>query len=421
MAKPKLTDYEIETVISSLNNAGSSIIDFNEVKQSLVLGDQTIERFRNLIIPELNNRGFIANVNGNNIHFESPQKNTSSTSNSELTNLSHQFITPRNYSDLMIAVRMNGTPLFVGPKGCGKSITAEVLCHDLGKNYFKRDNYKVTRFSLGGCFNPADLLGEMLLFDSPLGGGVITKYVYGYLSEAVENGYALILDEVDCASPEVNSLLQRITETDGKIIIKTEKGSISIKRHPHYRLIYTANTYLTGDYTGMFAGAMNQNSAFRDRITAIFEFDYTPEHECMILLKDYKLPPKVVEALYGTQAAPMNGLVNVVRAACKAGTIQDSLSMRTITEFAKHYAAFNGPDKNKSYSWHKAMNICFVRKFPPQYHNQVRETIGKILGPELIPTEDRKEIEKHTDFLKSKGFFPTQDTYIPPELLGIYN
>ena len=49
----------------------------------------------------------------------------------------------------------------------------------------------------------------------------------------------------------------------------------------------------------------------------------------------------------------------------------------------------------------------------------ILETIQTVCGTELVPTLDRKEIEKHTDYLKRNGFFPLADTYLPEELKGI--
>jgi hypothetical protein len=427
MAKPGFSVTEIENIINrfeEINASNGNLIGFSEIKSALIPEDQTIERFRNLIIPILRKRGINITLNGTQFYYTKENEKVSNMeTNSNRTKLHHTYVAPLFYRDLLTSVLMNDNPLFQGPPGCGKSITAENIGWELADTVFKRPDYKVTRLSLGGYFNPADLIGEMLLLDSPHGKGVVTNYIYGHLTEAAEKGYMLICDEVDCMSPEANSAFQRITETDGRIVIKTEKGSVEIKKHPQYRLIFTSNTHLTGDPSGMFGGAQVQNAAFRDRIQTTFEFDYMPSYEVQILLKDYKMPPKVCEMLYGTISggiAPDKGLVNVLRAACKDGTIQAHLSMRTIMEFARHYKSYNGSDINKSHSWHKSMYYCFISKFPPQYRKQILEIIQTVCGSELVPTTDKKEIERHTDYLKKNGFFPLADTYLPEELKGVH-
>jgi hypothetical protein len=425
MAKPKYSPNETVEIAGYIKTNGLTEIDFDHIKGFLASSDQTIERFKNLIVPQLFKLGIKVSIKGNMIKVESNSQNGNepmkAESESNETRLTHQYVAPTNYLDCLTAILMGDNALFHGPPGCGKSLTAERIGHELGTEVFKRKDYKVGRLSLGGYFNPADLTGEMLLMDSPTGNGVVTQYIYGHLTEAVEKGYMLICDEVDCMSPEANSAFQRITETDGRVIIKTERGPVEIKKHPHYRLVFTSNTVLTGDPTGMFSGAQVQNSAFKDRINSIFEFDYMPMVERGILAKNYKLPTKVCEVLYGPNGTdPTKGIVNLIRAACKAGTIQAHLSMRTIVEVAKHYRAFNGKDVNKCHSWHKSMYYCFISKFPPQYQNTILGMIRQAVGEELVPTIDKREIEKHTDYLKRNGFFPTEDTYMPEELKALY-
>lgn len=426
MAKPKYSPHETTGIAGYIKSNGLTEFEFDHIKGMLATGDQTPERFRNLIIPQLLKLGIKISLDGQKVKVESmPQNNGNETMQAELesnkTKLTHQYVAPINYLDFFTAILMGDNALFYGPPGCGKSLTAEFIGHEMGKDIFKRNDYRVMRLSLGGYFNPADLTGEMLLMDSPHGTGVITKYIYGHLTEAVEKGYMLICDEVDCMSPEANSAFQRITETDGRVIVKTERGPVEIKKHPHYRLVFTSNTLLTGDPSGMFSGAQVQNSAFKDRINSIFEFDYQPMVERNILLKEYKLPAKVCEVLYGPNGTdPTKGIVNLIRAACKAGTIQAHLSMRTLVEVAKHYRAFNGRDKNKSHSWHKSMFYCFVSKFPPQYHGQILGMIRQACGEELVPSINKPEIEKHNDYLKRNGFFPTEETYLPEELKALY-
>ncbi len=419
MAIPKLHPDELKSILAFCNE--SKECDFADIKPFLSNADPTLERFRNLIAPEIRKKGIKVDIKGNTITFQHKEITQEMKPQEEISNktkLEHAYVAPKFYKDLLISVIMGDHPLFNGPKGCGKSLTAEYLGHEIGKKAFHRTDYRVTRISLGGYFNPSDLIGETLLFDAPSGNGTITKFVLGHLAEAVKYGYMLICDEVDCMSPEANSAFQRITETDGKVIIKTETGTLEIPKHPHYRLIFTSNTKMRGDSSGMFNGAQVQNSAFIDRIPITFEFDYMPEYEAIILKEQYKLPTVVCEMLYGSPAGTVQptGLVPMLREACKNGTIQDQLSMRTIMEFARHYRAFKGGDVDKCHSWHKSMEYCFVSKFPEQYHNVVKNTIKDVCGAELIPTSDRKIIDSHTAYLKAKGFFPTEETYLPQEL-----
>lgn len=432
MPRPNITDQEITAIVNLVMETGEEKVTLPEASILPLLheDDQTPDRVTKLLKDELSTKGIKVRKSGNGFVFRATTMAPVSSPNiiNEVsketgavdpkqwaTRLDHEYMTPRIiYSDVMIAIQNNCIPLLIGPPGCGKSIMLEQIAIDLGIPF--------KRISLNGVVDPADIIGDIQII-SDGNGGTVTKYTYGILTEAVEKGHMVIFDEVDTMHPMTNGIFQRITESDGQLVIKTEVGSKIIQKHPQYRVAYTANTDGYGDHTGMFAGAQVQNAAFLDRISIRFKVDYSPVTEHTILEENYKLPSGVLKALYGNDPTDPNNLVNTIRARCADSNGWNAfLTMRTIMEIGKNYKSYHGPGvgefANCTMSWHKTMLYCFVLAFPSIYQEDVKTLIRQMVGVEFSPTNDEDEIISPSvkKALKDKGFFPLADSFVPKQL-----
>lgn len=460
MDRPRSTPSERKKVTDLINNAmdsdGKCTLSKKDVHACLNQDDPDIEdRMISLIKPKLKKEGITFKSNSDNYNFtvkataikdcEETQTFTqkgvvniekgsipkvNANPSKGKTDIKHKYVYPPQFADVKHSILAGDIPLLVGPPGCGKSILLENVAHNLGEHHFNRpyalangelnpDRYKFIRMSLGGYIDPADIVGTVELVEDPEAnggkGGVTTKFVPGALTEAVEHGYMVIFDEWDTMSPETNSVFQRITETDGKMVIKTEKGAMVIDRHPHFRMAFTANTYGDGDETGMFGGAQPQNAALKDRINCIYSIDYNPPVERRILQDFYKLPPKLLDKLYGTDpdcTETDKALVNNLRANQKKNddTIRGFLTMRIMMQIGEKY---------KFFGYHKTFNNYFLMKFPPSDHETIKATMASIFGKGLVPSDDRDFIDSNKNAVSKSGFDPLEDGYVPDELKGL--
>lgn len=299
----------------------------------------------------------------------------------EVSKFKHTYRMPRIGLRVRQVLDKGGyKPVIIGPPGCGKSTLYEQIC-------LKRKK-PVIRRSLGGHITAEDLLGQFQAVTNKETGNPETVFVDGVVTYAMKHGIVLILDEIDQAKPQINSCLQQLLEMDGKLAVYTEHGTQFIKAHPDFRLCFTANTDGTGDLTGMFAGATEQNRSLIDRLRPKFYMDYDEEMEKKVL-EDYDVPEGIIKAFYSSSSG---GIVPKLREACKSKVIEGFLSTRTIVAFAEWYG---------DWDWHEAMYYCFVNDFPEAHREEVIETVKQHVGDKLTPTDDKTKIEDANEELNN--------------------
>ncbi len=167
------------------------------------------------------------------------------------------------WEDIAIGIEDNEPIYIAGPTGCGK--TAGVM--ELGAAL----NQPVRRIQLNRDFKVGEFVGERTL-EADDRGNTITGWKDGVLTEAMRNGWWLLLDEIDQAHPDVLMKLQAILE--GAPLVLTENFGEVIAPHPDFRIVATANTLGRGDETGLYAGAKIMNEATLDRFGVVLKADY---------------------------------------------------------------------------------------------------------------------------------------------------
>ncbi|WP_443743373.1 AAA family ATPase [Sutterella sp.] len=159
--------------------------------------------------------------------------------------------------DLLIFLMYpQGTALWVtGPTGCGK--TSAIM------QVASRLNWPVVDLTLNNRFEFTDLRGQWGLTQEEGQTSPTMKYIHNALPLAMRNGWILILNEADLASPGELSALNDVIE--GRSLLIAEHRGEAIKPHPMFRLIVTANSAGSGDQTGLYQGVQEQNVAAMDR------------------------------------------------------------------------------------------------------------------------------------------------------------
>jgi len=165
-----------------------------------------------------------------------------------------------------------------GPTGTSKTFSVETICNQLIEDQ-KKDSSKISRkikglkkFSLCQDTKPSDLMGTFVGDSNSLSG---LKFQRGLFIEAFEEGYCLLLDEINLASKEV---LQCIEDAiDSKVLSFQNNGEvIPIKMHPNFCLIATQNPN-----KGKFAGKRQElGLKFLSKFT-IIEFPGFTEEELL--------------------------------------------------------------------------------------------------------------------------------------------
>lgn len=295
------------------------------------------------------------------------------------TNFQEEFIPPAWFRDLLDVLECGDKPILVGPQGCGKSRALEQAMAFLGR--------KVFRIALGEYRDPADLIGTKEIVEE--NGVPVTKLVGGLLTEAMENGYGIILDEYDMVAPGMVAALNKIMESGASMVLPTEKGTITFHQHPDTLIAATANTWGYGDDSGLFAGSQMQNRASWDRLRPKMDCDYDYEIEKRLVGK--YLPEKVVEALYANHSDENKvGLVRKIRKAIAdpKNPLDDVMGLRTILWFARMWGRFG---------WHKGL-YYFLNDFRIENREAIKKIIQDRFGRDFVPTRNDYD-KKASDYI----------------------
>lgn len=186
--------------------------------------------------------------------------------------------------ELGFAISMYHNCMITGPTGAGKT--------SLVKEYCAISNWPLTRVNFTASMRPEDLLGDVEVVND--NGVPVTRFVDGPIVKAMREGHVLLLDEVDCAPPQLHTTLQRLAERhhnpqeaidNGRphVTLALATGEV-VKAHKCFRLVATANTVGTGDMTGDYAGTFVMNAAFLDRWGVKVRYTYPDDQEWIDML-----------------------------------------------------------------------------------------------------------------------------------------
>ena len=240
-------------------------------------------------------------------------------------------------------------PTFItGLSGNGKTFSVEQACSQL--------NRELIRVNITIETDEDDLIGGFRLIDGN------TVWHNGPVTEALERGAILLLDEVDLASNKI-LCLQSILEGKGVFLKKIGRF---VQPKAGFNVIATANTKGKGSDDGRFIGTNVLNEAFLERFPVTFEQDYpAPSTENRIL-------GAIAAELGVTDTDFCKRLVDwadIIRKTFYDGGVDEIISTRRLVHILRAYSIFN--DKMKS------IQVC-VNRFDDETKQSFLELYDKV-------------------------------------------
>jgi len=228
-------------------------------------------------------------------------------------------------------INIGENTVLTGGTGVGKTTAIVQLA--------ARINQPVVRINFNAETRISDLLGKIQVRNGE------TIWQDGVLPLAMRNGYWIILDELDGASPEILSLLNPVLETNPHLTLKENGGEVIIA-HPKFRVIATGNTLgCMIEKAGSYAGTNQMNIALMDR----FHLIAVPN---LPFKEEIKLVKSKVRGIRNRWAVNMVKFANAIRSGNSEINFNDNnFSTRMLLAWAKRSALLNNPIHGAEISW----------------------------------------------------------------------
>ena len=264
-------------------------------------------------------------------------------------------------------------PVFItGLSGNGKTFGVEQACAKAGR--------ECIRVNLTIETDEDDLIGGFRLIDGQ------TVYQKGPVTEAMERGAVLLLDEIDLASNKI-MCLQPVLE--GKPLFLKKIGEV-VEPAPGFNIVATANTKGKGDEAGRFIGTNVLNEAFLERFPITFEQSYpSMPVEKKIVAKELKI--------LGVEDNDFAGLLvnwaDTIRKTFFDGGVDEIIATRRLIHIAKAFSIFG--DRLK------AVELC-VARFDEETKESFVDLYKKIDADAKSPADDTvDEVAGNDDRVKT--------------------
>jgi len=272
------------------------------------------------------------------------------------------FVKFGNFGDLkkIIQSRLFYPTFITGLSGNGKTLSVEQACAQLGR--------ELIRVNITIETDEDDLIGGFRLVDGA------TVWHNGPVTEALQRGAILLLDEVDLASNKI-LCLQSILEGKGVFLKKIGKY---VKPTKGFNVFATANTKGKGSDDGRFIGTNVLNEAFLERFPVTFEQTYpTPATEQKIL-EGIALDLGVEDRDFCKRLVDW---ADIIRKTFYDGGIDEIISTRRLVHIIRAFSIFK--DKAKS------IQVC-VSRFDDETKQSFLELYDKVDADFVMPIDDQE-------------------------------
>jgi len=237
----------------------------------------------------------------------------------------HQFYFPRVTSLVELDILHDRVVWLTGPTGCGKTTMLELVARKNRMHYF--------RCSVRTGIEDHNIVGEKTLEHSEKDGQVVVAFIRKVLLRAMTQGLGpsgkiyrysasnpktwpglLVLEEADSIEPTLAFLFHEVLEPPVKsgkfrrrrFTVDQDRGQVLLA-HPGFRIAACANTKGRGaleQVDTMFGGTQEQNAAFLNRFTSMWELGYHIEGEASLvkeLIGDTPAAKKLIEFRNGVR------------------------------------------------------------------------------------------------------------------------
>ena len=265
------------------------------------------------------------------------------------------FVQFGNFADIKKIVKSGlFYPAFItGLSGNGKTFSVEQACSQT-----KRE---LIRVNITIETDEDDLIGGFRLVNGE------TVWHNGPVTEALQRGAILLLDEIDLASNKI-LCLQSILEGKGVFLKKIGKY---ITPAEGFNVFATANTKGKGSDDGRFIGTNVLNEAFLERFPVTFEQSYpvsaVEQKILMALCSDADFCKRLCD------------WADIIRKTFYDGGIEEIISTRRLVHIVRAYSIFN--DKAK------AIQVC-VNRFDDETKQAFLELYDKVDADFQMPVEN---------------------------------
>lgn len=230
------------------------------------------------------------------------------------------------YLKVLLYRLKKGHPIgLTGPTGSGKTSLVTAMREQFAPVT------RLLRVNVNGMTSPSDFVGGFIARDGA------THWVDGAVPLAMRNGYWLLIDEIDYASPEILGILNAILEPGASLFLK-EKGNEEVKPHPDFRIFCTGNTLGSQTkYRPLYQGTVPMNEAFINR-WALFTVDYLPpDKEAELITAKTRVPLPF--------AKKMVDLATSIRRGFQEGVVSCTCSTRVLLDWGEMIAFFSAEGK----------------------------------------------------------------------------
>ncbi len=265
------------------------------------------------------------------------------------------FVSFGNFADIKKIIKSGlFYPTFItGLSGNGKTFSVEQACAQT-----KRE---LIRVNITIETDEDDLIGGFRLVNGE------TVWHNGPVTEALQRGAILLLDEIDLASNKI-LCLQSILEGKGVFLKKIGKF---ITPAEGFNVFATANTKGKGSEDGRFIGTNVLNEAFLERFPVTFEQSYpasaVEQKILMALCSDKEFCKRLCD------------WADIIRKTFYDGGIEEVISTRRLVHIVRAYSIFN--DKAK------AIQVC-VNRFDDETKQAFLELYDKVDADFQMPSNE---------------------------------
>ncbi|KZN20785.1 MULTISPECIES: AAA family ATPase [Pseudomonas] len=235
---------------------------------------------------------------------------------------------------ILLSMANDESIMLFGDKGTGKT--------SLVKQIMAKLNRPLLSINGGPALDEVDLLGCKTIENGDV------KSMDGVLSYAYRWGIPVLIDELCTMRPGVLVAINDILQGDRFITLKhhgldpkvdpkllaNKAGSLTILRHPSFKLFATDNTGGKTQKDAKFQGVNTQNSAVRSRFTTFKVGFMSPDEEVLALSKILKQEFDEEEIVDPDLLAGMVELAFHFRVAYEQGESFDNISFRELRRWA---------------------------------------------------------------------------------------